>query len=546
MKKYRIEIFVGSVFSSLLVLMLWNKLAIDSFPKLPWICLALTLLPIMALLSVSVVKREGDAEQYAPKFYAQMFLSSVVGIVIAVAVAAVLNRDNFSKTIDVTEKKVHSLSEESVKVLKGLDKKIEIVCIPELAQRSQYCEENTHLLTLFAQTNPEKIAVATVGASNIAALKRIAPTGDKRLVIATEGNRSEIVGQVTESKLTNGIIGLTKGKKVVYFLTGHGEPGIGWEGERSYATLVEFLKKRGYEAKEHKANTGDLPADAQVVVAGSPLQPYPPFVEMMLRRFLAKGGKLILSVNPYRDLGLSGLLSEVGVSLDPSVLVGDGGQSQQGALLAQANPMRPPVAIGEFSKMSDITSKLSLPYGVSDGARSITVAVKEAPVKVKSTELVSAFAAMTVPLSEGERNKISMEGPFALKGDYQPGKTFKVGYSLEIDNAEKLAEGIPAAAGADANAKPATAVKAQIALFGFELQSKYMDPQVSSQTEIPLLAVAELYKDKDLVTIPTKDYAPKAFRMDKNPQSWLPVFAFFLPAGTVLMGLYIWLRRRSS
>jgi hypothetical protein len=407
-----------------------------------------------------------------------------------------------------------------------------------LQRQSRYCEENAHLLSLFAQTSPEKLAVGSVRMNDIAMLKRVAPTGDRRLVLVTEeGARTELPGQITESNLTNAIINLGRGKKKVYFLSGHGEPTLTWDGERNYAALSEFLKKRGYEPQEHKVASGDLPADAQVVVAGSALQAYPAFVETMLRKFLVKGGKLILSVNPYREFGLSKLLADIGVNLDPVVLVGDGGVTPLGAQLAQANPMRAPVALGEFSRSSDVTSKLSVPYGVADGARSISVKdVDKNGLKTRSSELVSAFAATSFSLSEQERNRISLEAPFALQGGQTDAKrTYKVAYSIEIENPGKLASN-----------NENKGEKAEMIVLGFELISKYVPPEASTQVEMPLLAVAQFHKDKELVNIPTKDYAPKQFRMDKNPGSWLAAFAFFLPVGTVLMGLYIWLRRRAA
>jgi hypothetical protein len=543
MRKYRVEIFVSSLFLALLVAMLWGVLSLPTFPALPHILLTACLVPPLVVIVSSLSSRADDFEQYAPREFAKILLSSIVGIVLAVSAAALLNKENFSKTFDFTERKVHTLSSESLNVLKGLEKKVEIVCIPELQRQSRYCEENAHLMTLFAQANSEKIAAGSVRMNDIVMLKRIAPTGDRRLVLVMEGGaRSEIAGQISESKLTNGIINLTRGKKTVYFLAGNGEPTLGFDVERNYSALIDFLKKRGYEAKEHKFQDGDLPSDAKVLVAGSASQPYPAFVETILRKFLARGGKLILSVNPYRELGLAKLLDEVGAKLDPVVLVGDGGVTQLGGQLAQANPMRPPVALGEFSKVSEISSKLSLPYGVSDGARSISIESRDSGgFKVKASELVSSFAATAYSVSEAERNRISLDGPFNLKGaQVAPGKSFKVAYELEISNPGKLAAGIPNAE------KVKSDEKAQIVLLGFELQAKYVQPEVSTQVELPLLAVAQLHQDKDLVTVPTKDYTPKQFRMDRNPGAWLAIFAFFLPAATVLMGLYIWMRRRSS
>ncbi len=134
--------------------------------------------------------------------------------------------------------------------------------------------------------------------------------------------------------------------------------------------MAEILNQRGYEIKEHNITDGDLPDDAQVVVAGSNFSAYTPVVENRLRRFLSRGGRLILTLNPYRSSGLEKLLDDVGVTLDNRLLIGNRGATQLGAQLAEFSPMRPPIIVGEFSRDSEITSALGpRDVAIADGAR---------------------------------------------------------------------------------------------------------------------------------------------------------------------------------
>lgn len=578
MKKYKLEISIACIFAAMIVGLLWTTLA-AKLPALPYILLGVCLFVLSAAIVPWPSKEESEAgdleahEKFAPKFFAQALVSSVVGIALIVGIAAVLNRERFSKTFDLTERKVNSLSEETIKFLETIPKEVMIYCIPAMDPRENYCGENQHLRTLYSQRSREKVKHAVVNPGDIATLQQVRPSGYGRLVVITDNNRSEVVGKVTESKLTNALISLIKTKKTVYFLTGTGEPPTSFEGEKNYGGLAEVLKNRAYEVKEHPITSGDLPADAQLVVAGSNTVPYTSLVENMLRRFLARGGKLILTVNPYRDPGLHKLFADLGLKLEPTLLINNQGATPLGAQLAQVAPMRPPVVIGEFSRESPITSALSArDIGLVDGARPLsTTPAKEGGAKLKHTLLLSAFHAAPVSLTDEQRNKLPLEGPLGVKpeSNFDPKKTYPVAYDIEIEDAAKLAEGLPAATlagnsptgtenGAAASSadkgkegekkdekKDAKADPAEVVVFGFEFAGPYERAAPANSAVMPL-AVSHLYRDKELVSIPTKDFAPRQFNLEKNPASFLFLFAGFLPVATALTGFYIWMRRRSA
>ncbi|MCA2961649.1 MAG: hypothetical protein IOD12_15475, partial [Silvanigrellales bacterium] len=369
-----------------------------------------------------------------------------------------------------------------------------------------------------------------------------------------------------------------KTKKTVYFLVGSGEPSTGMDGGgKSYAQMAELLKNRAYEVKEHNITAGDLPSDAMLVVAGSASVPYGPVVENMLRRVLARGGRVFLTVNPYRDPGMPKFFEDVGVKLEDTLLVNNRGATPLGAQLAQLDQMRPPMVIGEFSRESPLTSVFTpRDIALADGARPLSFLTKDAGeggLKLKHTVLMSGFHAAAVPVSYEERNKLSLDGPLnlALPADFDAKQTFTVGIDVEIENPKKLAEGLPAATvamseggtlGTDAakdgdkpvdpaaaQAKDAAAdtaaQTAELVVLGFDVAGRYEGAAPANAQILPL-AVAHLYRDKELVSIPTKDFAPKAFNLEKNPGSFLFLFSGFLPIATLLTGFYIWMRRRSA
>jgi hypothetical protein len=408
-------------------------------------------------------------------------------------------------------------------------------------------------------------------------LAEVQPTGYSRLVLlSASGGRNELVGAVTESKLTNEILKLTKSKRRVYFLTGSGEHPTTMEGSRNYSMVAEVLRNRAYEVVPLKL-TDDLPEDAQILVAGPAKASYSLIAENMFRKLLARGGRLVLVLNPHRDAGMPSFFSELGVKLDSNLLISNV-ESELGGRLAQIDPMRPPMAVGEFSRQSPITSSFDVNViGLADGARPLsfeaptTLAGEAKAMTVKGTNLLSAIYAAPVTITEEQRNRLPLEGDLrvAPNAGFDRNKTYPIGLSLEIENPEKLAEGIPGAllaskgstssvgavgtgndastAAEDASAaekKQDEKVTAEVVVFGFDTVA-YERVLPTTANLIPL-AVAHLYKDKDLISIPHKDFAPKKFKLERNPQSFVLLFAFLLPILTAISGFYIYVRRRSA
>lgn len=589
MRKYSLEFSIVLIFAALIVALLWSTIG-GVAPFLPYVIIGVCLAGLIFFMIPSSSGTQGGdevaREKYAPKYFAQALLSSIVGVAIIIGAAAVLNRDRFSKTFDVTQRKTNSLSPETEKFLGSLDKDVAIYCIPSVDPRERYCEENAYLRGLYAERSA-KIQHAALDLADMATMSRVQPAGYSRLVFVSQDNRSEVVGEITESKLTNALINLVKSKKTVYFLVGNGEPSTGFEGKKNYANMVEVLKNRAYDVKEANLSDGPLPADAKLLVAGSAEVAYTQVVENELRKFLAKGGRLVLTLNPYRSVGMTKLFSDLGVDLSSVLLVNNRGATSFGAQLAQIAPMRPPVVIGEFSQTSPITSVLSpRDVALADGARPfVTKDISDGPIKVKHTLLASAFHAAPVTLTDEQRNGLQLSGALAVELDpgFDPKKTWPVASQIEVENPAPLAEGLPqaavalatgsgtspelgkapteetAAAGAQSDAdkadggaakpdssdKPDDKKTAEVVLLGFELAGQYERAAPANAQLLPL-AVAHLYRDEELISIPTKDFAPRQFKLDRNPGAYLFLFAGLLPVATALAGFYIWMRRRSA
>ncbi len=581
MRKYSLEFSIGLIFAALVVGLTWSALA-EFVSFLPYILMGVCAAGLVVFMipwggNEGGEGEEGAREAYAPKYFAQALLSSLVGVAIIITAAALLNRDRFSKTFDVTDRKVNSLSPETEKFLGSLENEVAVYCIPSANPAERYCEENGYLRSIYAEKT-EKIQHGAVDLRDMETMAQVQPAGYSRLVLMSKDNRSEIVGEITESKLTNGLINLVKSKKTIYFLVGNGEPPISFEGQKNYANQVEVLKSRAYEVKEHNLADGPLPEDARLVVAGSATVAYNSVVENELRRLLARGGRLLLTLNPYRSVGMTKFFNDLGIELSPTLLVSNRGATSLGAQLAQLAPMRPPVVIGEFSQSSPITSVMSArDIALADGARPFSFKeVTDDGLKVKHTKLASAFHAAPVTLTDEQRNALQLNGPLGVDPDpgFDPKKTWEVAVQTVIENPERLAEGLPqspvamagdgktdlqvdgesskaedgaseAADGGEAGTTEESKKTAEVVVLGFELAGQY-ERAAPANAQILPLTVAHLHRDQELISIPTKDFAPKQFALDRNPGAYLFLFAGLLPVAMALTGFYVWMRRRSA
>ncbi len=472
-------------------------------------------------------------EAYAPKYFAQAIISGIVSIAVIVSAAAILNKDNFSKNIDFTTNKVNSLSDESVKFLTSLTEQIQIICVPGPNSLDNYCDNSSDLINLYSKNSKNIVNLGILNLANKALLQKIQPSGFSRLIIMTDNNKNELDGTITENKITNALINLIKFKKAVYFLSGSGEPNLISQEGRSYSDVVASLQSKAYEVREWNAKQGDLPLDARVLVAGDNMIPYNKEIETMLLKFVARGGKILLIVNPHREQGLNHFYSSIQLKLSDKLLTLNI-NSSLGQQIAKQNLLHPPVIVSNFSQSSPITKVISQVYGAQavmpvDGGRPIEI-LKDTSTSQKNhaTVLMSAYSAAPVTLTPEQRNKIDLKKPFS----FSPDKNFDPNMSWPL--------AVDVAINGDT---PKT--NSEVVVYGFSLVNPYSKSVPISEELVPL-TVAHLYQDQELVSIPPRDMGPKQFNMSRNPGAWLLLFAGFLPVVTAIIGFLIWMRRRTA
>src|SRR6185295_4094107 len=315
---------------------------------------------------------------------------------------------------DWTSTALYSLSEKSEKVLKGLDRDVQIVVLLSPQKQQGLFGPTRELLDRYAAASrrlkvryvdPERNPVEAqqlarqFGLENASVVfisgetKKIVDSGDLAEYdyssMGMGGGQPTLAAFKGEQKFTNALIqiGQTREPKI-RFTTGQGEASLDGLEERGLSSLRELLKGDGYGVEEW-ASLGPAAVRADtdlVVIAGPPANFVAPEIDA-IGAYLDRGGRLLAMLDPVLartspglvGTGLEPLLAKYGVQVDNDIVV---------------DPSNPLPMFGAETLFSNVygqhpivepLSRQSLPMLVSL-ARSVRAA--SGPAGAKVTELL--------------------------------------------------------------------------------------------------------------------------------------------------------------
>jgi len=259
--------------------------------------------------------------------------SAVLGTVFAIGLLAMLAflSTRYHTRWDWTEAQQHSLTSQTEGVLGALDTEVRITALypaiaaypaKELLERYAFGAERLGKSDLFQftvvdpQGQPGALAALGVDPGRL----------EGGLLHVAIGDESVEVADLSEEELTNAIVKLTRREqKKVYFLDGHNERVI--EGENAqendgFAFAADALRNENYQVEPLLlAAFGEVPADADVVIAAGPTRPYHEGEHAALRAYLERGGALLVMLDPRAQTDLYDGLLELGVAVGDDVIV---------------------------------------------------------------------------------------------------------------------------------------------------------------------------------------------------------------------------------
>ena len=222
---------------------------------------------------------------------AALSMSLVFAILI---VFSYLNFNHFTRK-DLTKNKAHSLSDQTVKILKGLTQEVKLLAFVKTGERDAVRPTIDNYLY---QT--KKIAVEWIDPDRDPVRTKANNVKKYGTVIVQAGKRDTRIEEVTEDKLTNALLKVLKDNAVtVCFLTGHGEREAAATAGEGYSTVVADLASQNYETKSiNLLEEAKIPAFCSALMVLGPKKAFFEKEIAALREYLDTGGRAFFALDP--------------------------------------------------------------------------------------------------------------------------------------------------------------------------------------------------------------------------------------------------------
>jgi len=228
--------------------------------------------------------------------------------------------------LDLTENRRHSLSAQTVKVVKELRAPVKATAFFRPDQPGKRTAED--LLKQYAAQSDGKFTWEIVDADRNPLLAKrygIETYGTVVLEVTVKDGqiKEEKILDAEEEKLTNGLIRVTReGKRVIYFLKGHGEKDPANSEKSGFSQIKAAVEKLNYEVKDLLlARETKIPDEAAMVVVAGPQKDLLANEVDALAGYIARAGKIFFMMDPFQAPGLAPLLERYGVGVGNDVII---------------------------------------------------------------------------------------------------------------------------------------------------------------------------------------------------------------------------------
>jgi ABC-type uncharacterized transport system involved in gliding motility auxiliary subunit len=473
-------------------------------------------------------------------FTRKSFLYSGNLLLVVLLVLAILGLANYflskhNYRADFTTAKLHSLSGQSVAVLKALKTDITFKGFFREGNYGRAAMEN--LLKLYAYHSGHIKFEFIDPDKNPGLVKRYDVTQDGTTVLEA-GEKEGRITTTSEEDVTNALIKVTRAeKKVLYFLEGHGEQSIDETGDNGFATVKGELEKLGYEVKKQTLALADrFPQDCALLVVPGPQKDLLTNEYDTIRTYIQGGGRVLFLVDPETPTLLPIFLADYGFRLENDIVV------DTVSRLLGGDYFMPVVSEYETHPITERFGYATFfPY-----ARSVEVA------ETKPDGATVTALARTSPNSWSERELDQQEVKFTQDKDKQGPVGLAAVAEIEAKAKEPSPAPVEAAAGEAKPAEPpaepeAADKKARIAVIGDSDFAKNRYYGLSGNGNFFLNVANWLTEEADLIAIQPKTRTPRTIQL--TPSQGRLVFLVsivLLPLAALVLGVSVWARRRSQ
>jgi ABC-type uncharacterized transport system involved in gliding motility auxiliary subunit len=456
--------------------------------------------------------RGGEARR-ATKYGTSAILSTV--LVIALLGIGAYTAAQHDKKWDFTQAKIHSLSDQALKVLGGLEEPLAITALYSPLDQPKVAE----FLKKFEEAAPDKVKVEIFNPQNKPGrVRELGIQSDQLgagLIHLRLGKESAQVTELTEEALVNAIVKLTqRGAKKAYYSIGHNERAIeGDAGKKAdgFADAIQALKNEGYQVEPLLfASRADVPDDAQVLLIAGPTRKFLEAEHESILRYVERGGALLALMDPRAQTDLRPTLEKLGVRVGDDVVV----------------------------DVETLAGSPYAPFAAQYGDHPITRGFRDAAlfVAVSSVKPVKEGGGLAPLVTTGQRSWAETDFDSLANQTAKP------------DPGKDLISFVPIAVVGDADVTPAPGKKpGRIVVFG---DSDFATNQWFDQfrnRDLFLNSVNWLLGEPEAITIrPRKAGSSQLAVSEPTLRKIRTAALFVLPEAIALLGVVAWWRRRRA
>jgi ABC-type uncharacterized transport system involved in gliding motility auxiliary subunit len=452
--------------------------------------------------------------------------SAILSTLFAIAILGLLGflATRYPVKFDWSEQKVHSLSDQTTKLLAGLTGDVSVLALYSAIEAPPVRE----ILDRYAYASPRFKVEFADPSERPDLLEKNAISEEQLqhgLVRLSLGEESIQLTEVNEETLTNALVKLTRTtEKKVYFLEGHNERALSGDagnGKEGFARAAAELANERYQvAPLLLASAGEVPADASVVIVAGATRPLLPDEHAALARYLARGGALLAMIDPRAKTDLVDDVRGWGIEIGDDIIV-----DRKLALFGRATS---PFA-GRYDTTHPITKDLrettlfhvARSVGLAPGAKgSFTELVFTGEDSWAERDLDRFFAEAVAEFAEGD-----LRGPVAIA----------VAGTVEVSNDEAAGEPPPAAK------------SARLVVFGDSDFASNEFLAMYRNRDLFLNSVNWLAGDDEAISI--RPNLSRASRFQLSQEQFLRIRTlslFVLPQAFGIIGVLVWWSRRRT
>ena len=328
----------------------------------------------------------------------------------------------YNHKFDWTSDKLNSLSEQSVKLAHNLTQDTRFVLLFRTDDQNGESVQRQvkELAGLYQNVSPRISFEAHNAIVDPATAKSYDYSAGPFALFVQQGERKLKVDVPNEEGITRALIKLSRtSKKVVYFITGHGERDLEAKDADGLSFLVDELKVT-YDVRPLTLYSvqNKVPADAAAVAIVRPTQQYLDNEIHALREYVTtSGGKLLIAIDPGMKQNLAGLARSFGVDFHNDYVID---------LRSRTLHMGPASVLGtNYPDQSDITQGFpESSFSLFQIASSLKKAV-DAPADSKVIGLIGTDA-QTMATTELGEVTFKPNGPHIIGMEATSGKSVVV------------------------------------------------------------------------------------------------------------------------